>query len=60
MMVKIFLKFLHALAIYLIDRRSFGQKYKFSNKNDMVRAWRNFKKKKILDHFSPSFLGQKC
>ena len=29
--------------IYLIERRSFGQKYKFSNKNDMVSAWRNFK-----------------
>ena len=45
---KIFLKFLHALTIfykwiYLIERRSFGQKYKFSNKNDMVSAWRNFK-----------------
>ena len=43
---KIFLKFLHAFSIkwiYLIERRSFHQKYKFSNKNDMVRAWRNFK-----------------
>ena len=29
--------------IYLIERRSFGQKYKFSNKNNMVSAWRNFK-----------------
>ena len=29
--------------IYLIERRSFDQKYKFSNKNDMVSAWRNFK-----------------
>ena len=29
--------------IYLIERRSFGQKYKFSNKTDMVSAWRNFK-----------------
>ena len=29
--------------IYLIERRSFGQKYKFSNKNDMVSASRNFK-----------------
>ena len=28
--------------IYLIEWRSFGQKYKFSNKNDMVSAWRNF------------------
>jgi len=29
--------------VHLIERRSFGQKYKFSNKNDMVSAWRNFK-----------------
>ena len=29
--------------IYLIEKRSFDQKYKFSNKNDMVCAWRNFK-----------------
>ena len=29
--------------IYLIERRSFDQKYKFSNKNDRVSAWRNFK-----------------
>ena len=28
--------------IYLIEKRSFGQKHKFSNKNDMVIAWRNF------------------
>ena len=28
---------------YLLERRSFGQKYKFSIKNDMVNAWRNFK-----------------
>ena len=41
-----FVKFLHALSIiwiYLIERRIFGQKYKFSNKNDMVSTWRNFK-----------------
>ena len=31
---------------------------KFSNKNDLLCAWRDFNKK-ILDHFSPSFLGQK-
>ena len=31
--------------IHLIERRSFDQKYKFSNKNDMVSAWRNFQKK---------------
>ena len=30
--------------IYLIERRNFDQKCKFSNKNDMVRAWRNFQK----------------
>ena len=29
--------------IYLKEKRSFDQKYKFSNKNDMVCAWRNFK-----------------
>ena len=29
--------------IYLMEKRSFDQKYKFSNKNDMVCAWRNFK-----------------
>ena len=29
--------------IYLIERRSFAQKYKFSNKNDTVSALRNFK-----------------
>ena len=46
---ELFLKFLHALAIFyfkqifLIERRNFDQKYKFSNKNKMVSAWRNFK-----------------
>jgi hypothetical protein len=35
--------------IYLIERRSFDQKYKFSNKNDMVCAWRNFQNKFLLD-----------
>ena len=29
--------------IYIIESRNFDQKYKFSNKNDMVSAWRNFK-----------------
>ena len=29
--------------IYLIERRNFDQKYKFSNKN--VNAWSNFQKK---------------
>ena len=40
---KIFLKLLHIKWIYLIERRNFYQMYKFSNKNDMVSAWRNFK-----------------
>ena len=31
--------------IYLIERRNFDQKNKFSNKNDMVCAWSNFRKK---------------
>ena len=30
-------------SIYLIEKRNFDQKYKFSNKNDMVFTWRNFK-----------------
>ena len=29
--------------IYLIEKRWFEQKYKFSSKNDMVCTWRNFK-----------------
>ena len=45
--------------IYLIERRNFDQKYKFSNKNDMESALRNFKNI-FLDHFSLPFLGQKC
>ena len=40
---EIFMKFLHAPRIYLVERRNFDQKYKFSNKNNMVSAWRNFK-----------------
>ena len=55
---KIFMKFLHALTMSFL-LLNFDQKYKFSNKNNMVNAWRNFKKK-FLDHFSSSFLGQKC
>ena len=31
--------------IYLIEKRSFDQNYIFSNKNDMVCAMRNFRKK---------------
>ena len=39
---KIFLKFLHALTMPFL-LLNFDQKYKFSNKNNMVSAWRNFK-----------------
>ena len=39
---KIFLKFLHAGDYFLLLHKS-DQNHKFSNKNDMVSAWRNFK-----------------
>jgi hypothetical protein len=39
---KIFLKFLHALTMSFL-LLNFDQKYKFSNENNMVSAWRNFK-----------------
>ena len=39
---KIFLKFLHALTMSFL-LLNFDQKFKFSNKNNMVSAWRNFK-----------------
>ena len=39
---KIFLKFLHALTMSFV-LLNFDQKYKFSNKNNMVSTWRNFK-----------------
>ena len=39
---KIFLKFLHALTMSFL-LLNFNQKYKFSDKNNMVSAWRNFK-----------------
>ena len=39
---KIFLKFLHALTISFL-LLNFDQKYKFSNKNNMVSEWKNFK-----------------
>ena len=29
---------------YFIERRIFAQNYKFSNKNDLLCAWRDFKK----------------
>ena len=37
---KILLKFLHALTMSLLN---FDQKYKFSNDDNMVSPWRNFK-----------------
>ena len=39
---KTFLKNLHALTMSFL-LANFDQKYKFSNKNDMVSTWRNFK-----------------
>ena len=39
---KIFLKFLHVLTMSFL-LLNFDKKYKFSNKNNMVSAWRNFK-----------------
>ena len=39
---KIFLKFLHALTMSFL-LLNFNQKYKFSNKDNMVSAWRNIK-----------------
>ena len=39
---KIFLKFLHALSMSFL-LLNFARNYKFSNKNNMVSAWRNFK-----------------
>ena len=41
---KIFFEFLHVLTMSFL-LLNFDQKYKFSNKNDMVSAWRNFQKK---------------
>ena len=45
---KISLKFFHAqaifdLLIYFIEKRIFAQNQKFSNKNDLLCAWRDFK-----------------
>ena len=37
---------------FLIESRSFNQKYKFSNKNDTVCTWRNFQKKKSCGIFT--------
>ena len=41
--------------IFLVERRFFDQKHKFSYKNDMVSAWRNFKKKNSRPHFTIIF-----
>ena len=54
---KIFLKFLHAEDYFLLLHKS-ALNHKFSNKNNYLPAWRDFKII-FLDHFSPSFLGQK-
>ena len=54
---KIFLKFLHAGDYFPLLHKS-AQNHKFSNKNNYLPAWRDFKIN-FLDHFSPSFLGQK-
>ena len=55
---KIFLKFIHVGDYFLLLHKS-AQNHKFSNKNNYILAWRDFKIN-FLDHFSPSFLGQKC
>ena len=54
---KIFLKFLHA-GDYLPLLHKSAQNDKFSNKNNYLPTWRDFKIN-FLDHFSPPFLGQK-
>ena len=48
-----FLKFLHAGDYFPLLHKS-AQNHKFSNKNNYLSFQNNF-----LDHFSPSFLGQK-
>ena len=52
---KIFLKFLHALTMSFL-LLNFDQKYKFSNKNNVVSAWRNFKK----NFLKPIFFKKPC
>ena len=45
---KIFLKFqnpFYFYSFYFIERRTLLQSYQFSNKNDHLSAWRDFKKK---------------
>ena len=54
---KIFLKFLHAGDYFLLLHKC-AQIHKFSNKNNYLPAWRDFKII-FLGHFSLSFLGQK-
>jgi hypothetical protein len=53
---KIFLKFLHAGDYFPLLHKS-AQNHKFSNRNNYLPAWRDFKIL-FLDHFSPSLLGQ--
>ena len=48
---KIFLKFLHAEAIFFILLTSFEENHKFINKNDQLPAWR-----KIRNIFFPYVL----
>ena len=55
---KIFLKFLHAGDYFPLLYKS-AQNYKLSNKNNYLSSrMEGFQKKKNLDHFSPSFLGE--
>ena len=54
---KIFLKLIHAGDYFSLLHKSV-QNHKFSNKNNYLPAWRDFKIN-FLHHFSLSFLGQK-
>ena len=54
---KFILKSLHAGDYFPLLHKS-AQNHKFSNKNNHLPAWRDFTIN-FLDHFSPSFLGQK-
>ena len=53
----IFLKFLHTEDYLLLLHKS-AQNHKFSDKNNYLPTWMDFKIN-LLDRFSPSFLGQK-
>ena len=61
---KIFLKFLYALTMsFLLLNLYFWPKILLSEVNSFNRKWwahRGISKIFFLDHFSPSFLGQKC